>query len=92
MRSLQSRLNLLVRVVASPSWSYIGIIGIFNTYRQIHVIGTNRIVAAAKILRAQMNADMLHDTGARSAMLLNAIPYLSNIADSSLDALINKRL
>ena len=77
MRSLQSRLNLLVRV-ALALLVVIGIIGIFNTYRQSQ--SGQEIVAAAKILRAQMNADMLHDT-IRSDVL-NAI-RLSNIADSS---------
>lgn len=59
MRSLQSRLNFLVRV-ALALLLVVGLVGIINTYRQSQ--SSQEIVAASKILRAQMNADMLHDT------------------------------
>ncbi|WMW81516.1 methyl-accepting chemotaxis protein [Undibacterium cyanobacteriorum] len=59
MRSLQSRLNFLVRV-ALALLLVVGLIGIVNTYRQSQ--SSQEMVAASKILRSQMNADMLHDT------------------------------
>ena len=59
MRSLQSRLNLLVRV-AIALLMVIGAVGIFNTYRQTQA--GEGMVSDSKVLRAQMQADMLHDT------------------------------
>ena len=77
MRSLQSRLNLLVRV-ALALLIVIGIIGIINTYRQSQ--SSQEMVAATKVLRAQMNADMLHDT--IRADVLNAL-RIASLPDAS---------
>ena len=80
MRSLQSRLNLLVRV-AIALLMVIGAVGIFNTYRQTQA--GEGLVTDSKVLRAQMQADMLHDT--IRADVLNAMRLAANKEASDAD-------
>ncbi len=80
MRSLQSRLNLLVRV-AIALLMVIGSVGIFNTFRQTKT--GDEMVANSKVLRAQMQADMLHDT--IRADVLDAMRLASDKGSSEAD-------
>lgn len=80
MRSLQSRLNLLVRV-AIALLMVIGAVGIVNTYRQTQA--GEGLVTDSKVLRAQMQADMLHDT--IRADVLNAMRLAANKEASDAD-------
>ena len=80
MRSLQSRLNLLVRV-AIALLMVIGAVGIFNTYRQTQA--GEELVTDSKVLRAQMQADMLHDT--IRADVLNAMRLAADKEASDAD-------
>ncbi|WP_230409636.1 HAMP domain-containing methyl-accepting chemotaxis protein [Undibacterium fentianense] len=58
MQSLQARLNLLVRVVIA-TLTVVGLTGLYGTFKQSQVGAAN--ITASKVLRAQMQADMMHD-------------------------------